>query len=88
MSMLPASIYLLCLATAAVCAWLLLRQYRRTRSALLFWSALCFAALTCNNLFLVLDTVIFPDIDFLAYRQVSAFVAVAVLLYGFIWEAD
>ncbi len=88
MSMLPASIYSLCLLTAAVCAWLLLRQYRRTHSGLLFWSALCFAALTCNNLFLVFDTVIFPDIDFLPYRQISAFIAVIVLLYGFIWEAD
>lgn len=88
MSTLPAAIYGLCLLTAAVCAWLLLRQYRRTRSALLFWSALCFIALTLNNLFLVFDTVIFPDIDFLPYRQVTAFIAAAVLLYGFIWEAD
>ena len=88
MSMLLASIYILCLLTAAACAWLLFRQYRRTRVALLFWSALCFAALTLNNLFLVLDLVIFPEIDFLVYRQLTAFAAVAVLLYGFIWETD
>jgi hypothetical protein len=88
MSMLPASVFVLCLFTSAVCAWLLFRQYRRTRSALLFWSALCFLALTFNNLFVVFDLIVFPSVDFVPYRHVSSLVAIGVLLYGFIWESN
>jgi hypothetical protein len=88
MSILPASVFVLCLLTSAVCAWLLLRQYRRTPSGLLFWSALCFLALTANNLFVVFDLIVFPNIEFLPYRHVSSLVAIGVLLYGFIWESS
>jgi hypothetical protein len=88
MSMLPASVFILCLITSAVCAWLLFRQYRRTGSALLFWSALCFVALTLNNLFVVCDLIVFPNIEFLPYRHASSLIAIGVLLYGFIWETN
>ena len=88
MSIIPAAVFILCFATSLVCAALLLRQYQRTRTSLLFWSALCFAFLTLNNLFLVCDLIVFPNIDFLLLRQASALVGVAVLLYGFIWKVD
>jgi len=41
-----------------------------------------------TNLFLLLDKVVFPDIDFLPARLVSALVAVALLLYGLIYEKE
>lgn len=88
MSMLPATVFVLCLVTSAVCAWLLFRQYRRTPSGLLFWSALCFLALTANNLFVVFDLILFLNIDFLPYRHIASLTALAVLLYGFIWESN
>ena len=88
MSILPASVFVLCLLTSAVCAWLLYRQYRITPSGLLFWSALCFLALTANNLFVVLDLVVFPAVDFVPYRHLSSLIALGVLLYGFIWESN
>ena len=88
MSMLPASVFVLCVVTSALCAWLLYRQYRRTPSGLLFWSALCFLALTANNLFVVFDLILFPNIEFLPYRHAASLIAIGVLLYGFIWESS
>lgn len=81
-------VYGLCLIASALCAALLFRSYGRSRQRLLLWSALCFSLLAVNNLLVVLDMVIFPTIDFTAGRQASALAAVAVLLYGFIWEVD
>lgn len=82
----PAVVYLLCLATSAVCAGLLARAWLRSRSRLLLWTAVSFAGLALNNLFLVADMVLFPTIDFWLLRQASSAAALGVLLYGFIWE--
>ena len=84
----PAAVYVLCLATSLLCAGLLLRAFFASRSKLLLWTALSFAFLTINNLFLVLDLVVFPEINFWPLRQAAAVAAIAVLLYGFIWEAE
>ncbi|HVT51501.1 MAG TPA: DUF5985 family protein [Dongiaceae bacterium] len=83
-----ALIYSLCALAALVCAFLLLRAYFRSRYRLLLWSGLCFCGLTMNNVLLVLDKVAFPDINFSPWRAVSAAVAMAVLLYGLIWDAE
>lgn len=82
------AVYLLCLATSALCAGLLLRAYLRTRTKLLLWTAASFGLLALNNVFLVADMVIFPgpDVYLVPYRQVSTALALAVLLYGFIME--
>jgi hypothetical protein len=82
------TIYILCMLTSFACACLLLGSYRRTRHRLLFWSGACFVVMTINNLFLVLDKVVFPTIDFLPYRLVSALVAMLLLLYGLIYEKE
>lgn len=82
------AVYLLCFITSAAAMLLLLRSYRRNRSKLLLWSALGFVALAFNNFFLFLDLVVFPRVDLLPLRDLSAFAAVALLLYGFVWEAD
>jgi hypothetical protein len=83
-----AIIYLLCAATAFICAWLLIRAYLRGRYRLLLWSGLCFAGLTLNNLVLVLDKVVFVTEDFSIWRTSIALAAMAVLLYGLIWDAE
>jgi hypothetical protein len=82
------TIYILCTLTSFACAWLLFASYRRTRYRLLFWSGSCFAVMTINNLFLVLDKVVFPDMDLLPLRLVSALLALALLLYGLIYEKE
>ena len=84
----PTAVYGLCLLTSAVCAVILLRAYRVSRTKLLLFTALGFGFLALNNLFLVADLVLFPDIDLWPWRQVSAVAAVAVLLYGFIFEVE
>lgn len=82
----PAVVYLLCLATSAACAALLTRAYLRARTRLLLWTALSFALLAVNNLLLVADMLVFQDIELWPYRQLAAGAALAVLLYGFVWE--
>jgi hypothetical protein len=82
------TIYVLCTLTSLACAWLLLGSYRRTRHRLLFWSGWSFVAMTVNNVFLVLDKVVFPDVYLLPVRQGSALLAVLLLLYGLIYEKE
>jgi hypothetical protein len=86
-SQLEAIIYLLCVATSVLCAYLLARAYRRSRTKLLIWSALCFALLAVNNLVVAADVLLLPTIDLTVLRLATSLAAVAVLLFGFIWEA-
>lgn len=86
--MIAAIIYSLCAVMAAVCAYLLLHAYSRGGYRLLLWSGLCFAGLTINNLFLVCDKLVFPDIDFSLWRNLSMLLSMAVLLYGLIWDTE
>ena len=81
-------VYALCALTSLACAWLLLRAYRRTRQRLLLWSGLCFAGLALNNVLLVVDERMVPDTDLSLVRTLPALAGVALLLYGFIWDAD
>ncbi len=84
----PLLVYVVCVASSVACTGLLIRSYARNRTGLLLWSALGFVALSFNNLFLFLDLVVSPDLDFVLYRHLTALTAIAVLLYGFIWEVD
>lgn len=81
-------VYFLCFATSAGCSWLLVRSYFRTRTALLLWTAACFVLLALNNFLVVIDLVFLPDIDLRFARLAANVVALATLLYGFIWELD
>ena len=81
-------IYTLCALTALTCTYLLLQAYRRGRYRLLLWSGLCFAGLTLNNVALVLDKLILPDVDLSLWRTMLALMAMMVLLYGLIWDAE
>ena len=83
-----AFIYTLCALTCLACAVLLLRAYRETRGQLLLWSGLCFVGLTVSNVFLVLDRIVYPDLDLSLPRLGSAFVGMLLLLYGLVWESD
>ena len=84
--MAPAIVYGRCLLASLLCAWLLYRAWRQSRSRLLFWTATSFAFLAVNNLFLVVDMVVLPSADLWLLRQAASVAAVAVLLYGFVWE--
>ena len=82
------AVYLLCALTSIVCAVLLVRGYRRSRSRLLLWSSLCFVGLAANNSILVVDRLVVPDIDLSAWRLVPAVIGVGVLVYGLIAEGE
>jgi Tfp pilus assembly protein PilN len=85
----PTAVYLLCFATSSACAFLLWRNYRRTRARLLMWSATCFLLLALNNLLVVIDLVVLPTAVTLQLpRVVVSLAAVAVLLFGFIWDME
>ena len=81
-------IYSLCALTAAACALLLMRSYLSTRSRLLLWSSLCFAGLTANNVLLVLDRLVFTQVDLSTWRLGIALAAVILLLCGLILESS
>lgn len=84
----PTMVYLLCFATSSACAWLLGRSFRRVGARILLWSALCFVLLAFNNLALVLDLVLLPEMDLRLPRALIALAAVGVLLFGFVWDLE
>ena len=84
----PTLVYSLCFATSALCAFLLGRSYRRTRSRMLLWSSLCFALLAVVNFVVILDLLVYPNLDLRTLRLWLSLLAVAVLLFGFIWDED
>lgn len=84
----PAAVYILCFLTSGACAWLLARNYRRTGARLLMWSALCFGFLALNNAVVLLDALVLPNVDLAIPRLGLSLAAVAVLLFGFIWDLE
>jgi len=79
-------IYTLCAATAALCAYLLLRGSVRNKSRLLLWSGLCFVGLALNNIMLVVDYIWLPDADLSTLRLMPALAGMILLVYGLIVE--
>ncbi len=79
------AIYVGCAATSLLCAVLLLRGYRHSGSQLLLWSGICFVGLTLNNLLLVIDGWVVPDID--VWRKVPAILGLVVLNVALIWQS-
>jgi len=84
----PMLVYLLCFLTSAACAWMLGRSYLRNGTHLLLWSAICFALLAGNNLVLVLDLVVWPEVDLRLPRLLLLLAAIVSLIWGFVWEAE
>ncbi|MDQ3336653.1 MAG: DUF5985 family protein [Myxococcota bacterium] len=80
------AVYLLCAITSIACAALLVRSYRKQRTRLLMWSALCFVGLAINNILMFVDLIVLPDLDMSLLRSGTALVAVVLLLIGLLWE--
>ena len=78
--------YAICALSALSCAVLLLKSYLRTRFRLLLWSGLCFVGLTLNNVLVMVDRVVLPQIDLSVLRLSTTLVAVMLLLYGLILD--
>lgn len=80
-------VYILCAVTSCTCALLLLRTYARSRVRLLLWSGLCFVGFALNNVLLILDLKVFPEVDLSVIRALPTLVGLLLLLYGLIWES-
>jgi hypothetical protein len=80
------AIYVLCALASVFCAGLLLKNYRRNRNRLTLWTSLCFVGLAINNLFLLVDLILVPEVDFSLWRTLIALTAIGTLLFGLIWE--
>jgi len=81
-------VYILCTLTSVICAVLLFRAYRANRTALLFWSSICFIGLALNNALLIVDLYVVPDMDLFLLRTGVALAGVSALLYGLIFESQ
>lgn len=83
-----AAVFIACALTSVLCVALLVRGYIASRSRLLLWSSLGFLGLALNNIILVIDRLLVPDVDLSLWRTLAAFLGVTVLLLGCIWDAD
>jgi hypothetical protein len=82
------AVYVLCAATALVCAGLLFQGYWRRRVRLLLWGGLCFVGLTLENVVLFIDVILVPHLDLSTFRVSTAVLGMGVLLYGLVWDVD
>jgi hypothetical protein len=82
------AVYILGALVSLICAALLLRGYTRGRKQLLLWSGLCFLGLAVSNALVFLDLVVFTNIDLYFLRLGTTTVAMALMLYGLIWESN
>ena len=82
-----AALYIATCLTTLLCAILLLRAYAHVRKRLLLWSGLCFVGLTVSNFLVFLDLLVIRS-DLYTYRLATAIIAMALLLYGLIWESQ
>ena len=81
-------VYVLCALTSLACAALLWRGYRRSGARLLFWSALCFIGFFLNNLLLIVDLRVVPQVDLALVRVVPALLGAMALVYGLVWDTE
>lgn len=85
----PALVYMFCFVTCAICAALLVRSWFKTRTRLLLWVAVSFTMLALNNFLLLADTTLTTaEVDLSPFRVVSAVIAVSILIFGLVWEAE
>lgn len=84
--MMDAIVYVLGALTTLVCAVLLLQAYKRVNRRLLLWSGLCFTGLAISNVLVFVDLVLMVEYDLYIWRLITAAVAMALLLYGLVWE--
>lgn len=81
------AVYILGTLVSLACAFLLWRSYRNTGTRLLLWAGLCFVGLALNNVELLVDLyVIGPEVSLAILRSGTTLAALALLLYGLLWE--
>jgi Family of unknown function (DUF5985) len=79
--------YAVGVSTSLLCAFLLVRSYRKRPTPLLLWCSLCFVGLALNNVLLFADMFIVTTGSLEIWRSAVALVALVLLLVGLIREA-
>lgn len=81
-------VYISCALMSILCAAMLFRGFRHSRSQLLLWSSLSFGLLALSNIILFIDMMVVPNIDISGplLRNVLGALAGSVLLGGLIRE--
>jgi hypothetical protein len=79
-------VYVLGAVTTSMCSVLLFIAFRRTRTPLLLWSALCFGGFAISHVLAFVDLVLVPTVDLYTLRLLTGIAAMALLLYGLIWQ--
>jgi len=80
-------VYVLGALVSLACAVLLLRGYARGRQRLLLWSGLCFSVLTVSKAAVLVDLVLVPGIDLSVVWLGVKLVAMALMIFGLVWES-
>lgn len=81
-------IYGLCTILSLAIAVMLWRQHRRGPSRMIYWTALCFTGLALSNLVLVVDKLVFPDLDLRVLRHSISLLSIGLLLFGLVYEDE
>jgi hypothetical protein len=82
----PEASYIICAITSLTSGVLLARSYRQNQNRLLFWTSVFFFGMVVNNILLLVDRLIGPQVDWSVPPNVVMLVSVAALLYGLIWD--
>ncbi len=80
------AVYILCGVTSLLCAVLLLRGYAKRGVRLLLWSGLCFVGLALDNVVMILDVIVFPDVSLEVLHELGALAGLGLLVYGLVWD--
>ena len=73
---------------SSACAFLLARNYFKSRARILLWIAVSFGFLALNHTFVFIDLVLFPDVDLWGsfLRNLLFACAGVSLAAGLVWE--
>lgn len=71
-----------------LCAILLARGFRRSGQRLLLWSSICFFGLAVQSAVIFVDIILLPDVDLHLLRRGTLAIAMAVLVFGLVWDSD
>jgi hypothetical protein len=81
-------IYGLCTILSLAIAVMLWRQHRRSPSRMIYWTAMCFTGLALSNLVLVVDKLVFTDVDLRVLRHSISLLSIGLLLFGLVYEDE
>jgi hypothetical protein len=82
------SVYLICAGLSILCTFMLFRGYANTGTKLLLWTAVSFALMALNNIFLFVDLALLPELNLNGpfWRNILGAASGSVMLCGLIWE--